>query len=132
KPKTKVRNLTDRPLDVQIRVGAILRKAYRLRPGSSKTLRSREIYSKYSPRGHSTFYYDGSCEPYVWIHMTYSAYCSTAKQQYVSLDDLEACRVLTICEDSVKRAFTQYVSLEELEACRVVTICEDSVKRTFT
>ncbi|KAH9310515.1 hypothetical protein KI387_025550, partial [Taxus chinensis] len=80
-------------------------KAYRLKPGSRKILRSREIYRKYSPHGHSTFYYDGSCEPYVWIH-AYFASSSTVKQKYVSLDELEACRVVSIYEDSVKRAFT--------------------------
>ncbi|KAH9310513.1 hypothetical protein KI387_025548, partial [Taxus chinensis] len=50
-PKTKVRNLTDRPLDVQIRVGVILKKAYRLKLGSSKTLRSRgDIQQVFTPR----------------------------------------------------------------------------------
>ncbi|GLJ44791.1 hypothetical protein SUGI_0942160 [Cryptomeria japonica] len=105
-PQTKVRNLTDKPLYVQIRVGAILRKAYRVKAGCSKTLSSTNICTKYSPQGHSTFYYDGSCEPYVWIHTPTFAACSTAKQQYVSLADLEACRVLSVCQDSMKTAFS--------------------------
>ncbi|GLJ44784.1 hypothetical protein SUGI_0942050 [Cryptomeria japonica] len=105
-PKTKVRNLTDKPLYVQIRVGAILRKAYRVKPGCTKTLSCSSICNNYSPNGQSTFYYDGSCEPYVWIHTPTFAAWSIAKQQYVSLADLEACRVLSVCQDSLKTDFS--------------------------
>ena len=104
--KTKVRNLTEEPLYLQIRVGVILRKVYRLDPGCTKTLSCSNICSKYYPRNHDTFYYDETCEPYVWFHTdAFAAWCS-AKQQYASLADLEACRVISVCQDSIKPSFS--------------------------
>lgn len=105
KPKTRVRNLTDRPVDIQIRVGSILMKAYTLKPGCCKTLRRRKIYSDYSTdHGGRGFFYDRSCEPYVWIHSpTHAAeYLMSpmpAKQQYISLDELREYVEMKICMD---------------------------------
>lgn len=104
-PETKIRNLTDKPVDVQIRVGSMLMKAYRLRPGRAKTLRRNSIYNKYASGGKNAFYYEGSSEPYVWIHSS-SACSVTAKQQFVSLDDLRSCREMTICKDAMKGSFS--------------------------
>ena len=67
--KTKVWNLIEKTLYLQIHLRSILRKSYRLNPGCTKTLGCSNICNKYSPaEGHDTFYYDGSYEPYIWIH----------------------------------------------------------------
>ena len=55
KSKTRVKNLTDRPVDIQIRVGSILMKAYMLKLGCSKMLRSSNIYISYSNKVESNF-----------------------------------------------------------------------------
>ncbi|KAH9310512.1 hypothetical protein KI387_025547, partial [Taxus chinensis] len=103
--ESKVRNLTDRPVEVQIRVGSILRKAYRLGPGCTKTLYPSRIKHKYSPRGETAVLYEGRCEPYVWIHSS-TANLATAKKQFLSLHDLKTCGEMKICKDSGNGAFT--------------------------
>ena len=111
KSKTRVKNLTDWPLEIQIRVGSILMKAYTLKPGCSKTLRRSNIYRSYSIKGESSFYSEGSCEPYVWIHCPthaakYFISSMAAKQQYISLDDLRECLEMEICMDGGNATFS--------------------------
>lgn len=108
--KTAVRNLTDRPVEIQIRVGSILMKTYTLKPGCSKMLRRKKIYRSYAPRAKSSYFYDGRSEPYVWIHSpTHSAkYLMSpmpAKQQYISLDDLRECLEMEICMNGGNGSF---------------------------
>eukprot|EP01018_Ginkgo_biloba_P015352 Gb_40425 [translate_table: standard] len=104
--KTRVRNQTDRPIYLQIRVGAILIKSYTLNPGRTKILGHTNILRRYSPRGESTFYYDGNCEPYVWIHMDSNAFSTMVKHQYVSLHDLRQCLDISISKDKLKGTFS--------------------------
>ncbi|KAF9618369.1 hypothetical protein IFM89_001004 [Coptis chinensis] len=46
---TRIWNLTDRPIELQIRVGSILKRGHTLKPGSSKRLDSKNIYKAYMP-----------------------------------------------------------------------------------
>ncbi|KAL5995880.1 hypothetical protein ACLOJK_025953 [Asimina triloba] len=46
---TRVWNLTERPIDLQIRVGSLLKRAHTLKPGSSKRLKCKSIYKAYMP-----------------------------------------------------------------------------------
>ncbi|MED6143854.1 hypothetical protein PIB30_009930 [Stylosanthes scabra] len=46
---TRIWNLSDRPVEVQIRVGSILKKVHTLKPGSSKRVDSKRIYKAYMP-----------------------------------------------------------------------------------
>ncbi|GLJ44778.1 hypothetical protein SUGI_0941870 [Cryptomeria japonica] len=103
--ETKVRNLTEGPVEVHIRVGSELRKAYRVGPGCAKTLKRTKIRDHYSPSGESAAIFNGKSEPYVWIHSS-KANWATAKKQYLTLDDLKACTEVKICNDSGKGAFT--------------------------
>lgn len=111
KSKTRVQNLTEWPVDIQIRVGSILAKAYTLKPGCTKTLRRSKIYSSYSSKGESSFFNDGSYEPYVWIHNSshaakYFISPTAAKQQYISLDDLSASLEMKIYMDGGNGGFS--------------------------
>lgn len=125
KSKTRLKNLTDSPVDIQIRVGSILMKAYTLKPGCSKTLRRSNIYRSYSIKGESSFFSDGSCEPYVWIHCPthaakYFISPMAAKQQYISLDDLREYLEIEICMDGGNASFSVLKisrSYWEFEAC---------------
>lgn len=88
--KTKVRNLTEEPIDLQIRVGSTLKNVYTLRAGKGKTLDCRKMYMSYAPsrsHGAAALYYDESCQPYVWIHNP-NGFGRMVKQQYMSLEDL--------------------------------------------
>eukprot|EP01018_Ginkgo_biloba_P027024 Gb_09629 [translate_table: standard] len=105
--KTKLRNLTDRPIDLQIRVGSILKKAYTVKPGRTKTLDCRKIYMAYAPRGHNAFYYDETCQPYVWIHNS-NDFSRMVKQQYISLEDLRDCSEIKICRDPRRGTVSVY------------------------
>ncbi|KAJ4956138.1 hypothetical protein NE237_012921 [Protea cynaroides] len=105
---TRIRNLTDKPLELQIRVGSILKKGHTLKPGSSKRLNCKSIYKAYMPRavgggGEGTmnllYYYDETCHPYVWIHDSLSNFSRMVKQQYISLDDLRDCSEINIFRD---------------------------------
>ncbi|KAL6971446.1 hypothetical protein U1Q18_031122, partial [Sarracenia purpurea var. burkii] len=49
--RTRVWNLSDKPLELQIRVGSILKRVYTLKPGSSKRLQCKIIYKAYKPSG---------------------------------------------------------------------------------
>jgi len=110
--KTRVRNMTDRPVDIQIRAGSMLIKAYRVKPGCCKMLSSRKIYSSCPAHsGNKTSnIYNWNWEPYVWIHSpTHAAKYvmppMAAKQQYVSVDDLRECTEMKICLDGDKGTF---------------------------
>ena len=94
---TRIWNLSDRPVELQIRVGSILKKIHTLKPGSSKRLKSKSIYKAYMPgRSGSVggslksllYYYDETYHPYIWIHDTGCHSLRMAKQQYISLEDL--------------------------------------------
>ncbi|KAM7256624.1 hypothetical protein ACFE04_012365 [Oxalis oulophora] len=94
---TRVYNLSDRPVELQIRVGSILKKVHTLKPGSSKRLKCKSIYKAYIP-GNSSFgaagvknlsyYYDEACQPYIWVHDTGGDSARMVRQQYLSLEDL--------------------------------------------
>ncbi|CAJ1941252.1 unnamed protein product [Sphenostylis stenocarpa] len=94
---TRIWNLSDRPVELQIRVGSILKKIHTLKPGSSKRLKCKSIYKAYMPgRSGSVggslksllYYYDETSHPYIWIHDTGCHSLRMAKQQYISLEDL--------------------------------------------
>ncbi|XP_030974930.1 uncharacterized protein LOC126689314 [Quercus robur] len=94
---TRIWNLSDRPVELQIRVGSILKKVHTLKPGFSKRLKCKSIYKAYMPgkSGISNggmksllYYYDETCHPYVWINDTGGDSLRMVKQQYISLDDL--------------------------------------------
>lgn len=94
---TRIWNLSDRPVELQIRVGSILKKVHTLKPGSSKRLKCKSIYKAHMPgkSGNGNggmksllYYYDETCHPYVWIHDTGGDSLRMVKQQYISLEDL--------------------------------------------
>jgi len=108
--KTKVRNLTEKPIDLQIRVGSTVKNAYTVRAGKEKTLDCRKIYMSYaSSRSHgaAAFYYDESCQPYVWIHNP-SEFNRLVKQQYISLEDLRDYSEIKICKEPGRGSFAVY------------------------
>ncbi|KAF5191771.1 Ring zinc finger protein [Thalictrum thalictroides] len=107
---TRVWNLTDRPVELQIRVGSILKKGHTLKPGSSKRLKCKNIYKTYMPNRNSNmeggecmknllYYYDETCHPYVWIHDCVGNSSRMVKQQYISLDDLREFSEIKIFRD---------------------------------
>ncbi|XP_059454980.1 uncharacterized protein LOC132185190 [Corylus avellana] len=105
---TRIWNLSDRPVELQIRVGSILKKVHTLKPGSSKRLKCKSIYKAYMP-GKSggggggmkslLYYYDETCHPYVWINETGGDSLRMVKQQYISLEDLRDCSEIRIFRD---------------------------------
>lgn len=114
---TRVWNLSDRPIELQIRVGSILKKVHTLKPGSSKRLKSKKIYKAYVPGGSSgcgkgdssggvarsfLYYYDETCHPYIWIHDTKGDFSRMVRQQYISLEDLRDCSEIKIFRDNLK------------------------------
>uniref|UniRef100_A0A5B7BD52 Uncharacterized protein n=1 Tax=Davidia involucrata TaxID=16924 RepID=A0A5B7BD52_DAVIN len=113
---TRIWNLSDKPVELQIRVGTILKKGHTLKPGSSKRLKCKSIYKAYMPTSSSTststrgggggggmrsllYYYDETCHPYVWIHDSVGDFSRMVKQQYISLDDLRDCSEIRIFRD---------------------------------
>lgn len=113
---TRVWNLSDRSIELQIRVGSILKKVHTLKPGSSKRLKSKKIYKAYVPGGSNTnknggggsvarsflYYYDETCHPYIWVHDTASDFSRMGRQQYISLEDLRDCSEIKIFRDHLK------------------------------
>ena len=117
---TKVWNLSDRSVELQIRVGSLLKKVHTLKPGSSKQLNSKSIYKTYLPQGDdendvcnnnsglvkkysNVYYYDETCSPYVWIHDAGGSFSRVqVKQQYISLEDLRDCSEIKIFRDHQK------------------------------
>ncbi|GAB4851142.1 hypothetical protein Ancab_030436 [Ancistrocladus abbreviatus] len=106
--RTRIWNLTDRPIELQVRVGSILKKVHTLKPGSSKKLNSKSIYKAYMPDGRAAgnaevkrflYYYDEGCQPYLWIHDTGGGFSRMVKQQYISLEDLRDYSEIRIYRD---------------------------------
>ncbi|KAL6581802.1 hypothetical protein OROMI_005816 [Orobanche minor] len=96
---TRFWNLTDNPIELQIRVGSTLKRVHTLKPGSSKRLKRKNIYKAYMPgimkanninKGSLLYYnHDETYDhPYIWIHDTVCDFSRMGKQQYISLDDL--------------------------------------------
>jgi len=105
---TRIWNLSDRPVELQIRVGSILKKVHTLKPGSSKRLKCKSIYKAYMPGKSGSggggmksllYYYDETCHPYVWINETGGDSLRMVKQQYISLEDLRDCSEIRILRD---------------------------------
>lgn len=108
---TRIYNLSDRPVELQIRVGSILKKVHTLKPGSSKRVKRKHIYKAYVPhagriRGSDVgglksllYYYDETCHPYIWIHDIGGNSLRMVKQQYLSLEDLKEFSEIRILRD---------------------------------
>ena len=113
---SRIWNLSDRPVELQIRVGSILKKVHTLKPGSSKRLKCKSIYKAYMPgkNGSSSssggdvinggmksllYYYDETCHPYIWINDTGTDSMRMVKQQYISLEDLRDYSEIRIFRD---------------------------------
>ncbi|CAN4112747.1 unnamed protein product [Withania somnifera] len=75
---TRIWNFTDKSIELQIRVGSILKKVHTLKPGSSKRLNFKKIYKAYMP----------GCD-----------FSRMVKQQYISLEDLRDCSEIRIFRD---------------------------------
>ncbi|CAL1396929.1 unnamed protein product [Linum trigynum] len=116
---TRIWNLSDRPIELQVRVGSILKKVHTLKPGSSKRLKCKSIYKAYMPGGggrggrgggvggdggsggtrNLLYYYDETCQPYIWVHDTGGDFTRMVKQQYLSLEDLRECCEIRVLRD---------------------------------
>ncbi|KAL5541671.1 hypothetical protein UlMin_009381 [Ulmus minor] len=105
---TRIWNLNDKPVELQIRVGSILKKVHTLKPGSSKRLKCKSIYKAYMPGSNGVngggmksmlYYYDQTCHPYVWIHESGGDSMRMVKQQYISLEDLRDFSEIRIFRD---------------------------------
>ncbi|KAI4345567.1 hypothetical protein L6164_012675 [Bauhinia variegata] len=105
---TRIWNLSDRPVELQIRVGSILKKVHTLKPGSSKRMKCKSIYKAYMPGSSGNgdggiksllYYYDETCHPYIWIHDTGGGSLRMVKQQYISLEDLRDSSEIRIFRD---------------------------------
>ncbi|KAL5714695.1 hypothetical protein ACHQM5_016621 [Ranunculus cassubicifolius] len=106
---TRVCNLTDRPVELQVRVGSMLKKAHTLQPGSSKRLNCKTMYKSYMPSDDGSdgmkrllYYCDEASHPYIWIHDTAGDFSRMVKQQYISLEDLRDCSEIRISIDTQK------------------------------
>ncbi|KAG8370160.1 hypothetical protein BUALT_Bualt14G0088400 [Buddleja alternifolia] len=108
-------DFSDKPIELQIRVGSILKKVHTLKPGSSKRLKSKKIYKAYIPgkatnKGNGNgggmrsllYYYDETCHPYIWIHDLGCDFSRMVKQQYISLEDLRDCSEIRVFRDHQK------------------------------
>ncbi|GFP83976.1 hypothetical protein PHJA_000541200 [Phtheirospermum japonicum] len=112
---TRIWNLSDKPIELQIRVGSILKRVHTLKPGSSKRLKAKKIYKAYMPGKSSSnnnnnsdgiksllYYYDETCHPYIWIHDTGCDFSRMVKQQYISLEDLRDFSEIRVVRDHQK------------------------------
>ncbi|XP_019058664.1 PREDICTED: probable E3 ubiquitin-protein ligase LUL4 [Tarenaya hassleriana] len=105
---TRFSNLGDRPIELQIRVGSILRRVHTLKPGRSKRLKHGHIYRAYMPGGGGDnlgellYGYDETCRPYIWVHDTGMDFSRMVKQQYISLEDLRDCSEIRVFRDREK------------------------------
>ncbi|XP_076905427.1 uncharacterized protein LOC143561187 [Bidens hawaiensis] len=116
---TRIWNMSDRAIELQIRVGSILKKVHTLKPGSSKRLKSKKIYKAYVPSGGNggdgakggdhggrarsfLYYYDETCHPYIWVNDTAGDFSRMVRQQYISLEDLRDCSEIKIFRDHIK------------------------------
>lgn len=107
---TRIWNLSDNTVELQIRVGSILKKVHTLKPGCSKRVKSKAIYKAYMPsageggRGMKSllYYYDEACQPYIWIHDVCGDFARVVKEQYLSLHDLRECSEIRILRDQLR------------------------------
>ncbi|KAF9605546.1 hypothetical protein IFM89_017565 [Coptis chinensis] len=122
---TRVWNLTDRTVELQIRVGSILKKRHTLKPGSSKKLKCKSIYRTYMPNKYSDdgggvknllYSYDDMYHPYVWIHDCVGNSSRMVKQQYISLDDLRYFSEIKIFRDH-QRGSISVLKKQRTEFC---------------
>lgn len=71
-------NLSDRPIELQIRVGSILKKVHTLKPCSSKRLKCKSIYKAYMPnRSGSTSSGGMKSNITMMKHVTFTFGCTT-------------------------------------------------------
>ncbi|CAK7333013.1 unnamed protein product [Dovyalis caffra] len=106
---SRVWNLSDRPIELQIRVGSIQKKVHTLKPGSSKRLKCKSIYKAFMPGRSGSgsnggmksllYYFDEACHPYIWVHDTGGDFSRMVKQQYISLEDLRDFSEIRIFRD---------------------------------
>ncbi|CAN8269930.1 unnamed protein product [Cochlearia groenlandica] len=98
---TRFLNLSDRPVEIQIRVGSILKRVHTLKPGRSKRLRHSNIHKSYvaDQEERRWLYSDDTCLPYIWLHETGTDLSRMVKQQYVSLDDLRDYSEIRVFKD---------------------------------
>ncbi|KFK38050.1 hypothetical protein AALP_AA3G063700 [Arabis alpina] len=98
---TRFWNFSDRPVELQIRVGSILKRVHTLKPGRSKRLRHSNIQRAYvaDQEGRRWLYYDDTSLPYVWVHETGTDLSKMVKQQYVSLEDLRDYSEIRVYKD---------------------------------
>ncbi|KAE8714585.1 RING/U-box superfamily protein isoform 1 [Hibiscus syriacus] len=108
---TRVWNHSDRAVELQVRVGSILKKVHTLKPGCSKRLKCKSIYKAYMPGGGGgsngggggmkslLYYYDQTCHPYIWVHDRVGDSSRMVKQQYISLEDLRDCSEIRVFRD---------------------------------
>ncbi|KAG9457996.1 hypothetical protein H6P81_002504 [Aristolochia fimbriata] len=128
RPGTRIWNLTERPIELQIRVGSILKKGHTLKPGRSKRLRCKAIYKAYMPSsGTGGLYYDEMCQPYVWIHDTVGELgrSRVVKQQYLSLEDLRDFSEIRVVRDHHRGCILEETALPDKmdpESCTSSTI----------
>ncbi|KAI4368317.1 hypothetical protein MLD38_016890 [Melastoma candidum] len=101
---TRIWNLSDGPVELQIRVGFILKKVHTLRPGCSKRVKGKSIYKAYMPTGARSLlhYYDEACQPYVWINDLRGDLSRVVREQYLSLNDLRECSEIRILRDELR------------------------------
>lgn len=104
---TRIWNLSDKPVELQVRVGSILKKVHTLKAGGSKRLKCKSIYKAYMPKNGGMmmrsmlYYYDETCHPYIWVNDAGGDYSSSrmVKQQYISLEDLRNCSEIRVFRD---------------------------------
>ncbi|XP_050218582.1 uncharacterized protein LOC126669215 [Mercurialis annua] len=108
---SRIYNLSERPIELQVRVGSILKRVHTLKPGCSKRLKCKSIYKAYMPVGggggknneaglkNLLYYFDETCHPYIWIHDTGADFSRMVKQQYISLEDLRDYSEIRIFRD---------------------------------
>ncbi|ERN12356.1 hypothetical protein AMTRI_Chr01g137440 [Amborella trichopoda] len=103
---TKIWNLTEKPIDLQIRVGSILKKAHTVKPGKYKKLGCKSIYrTTMATEDGSLYMCDETCRPYVWVHERGES-TRMVKQQYISIEDLRDHSDIRVCRDHVKGIIT--------------------------
>ncbi|KAL1548563.1 hypothetical protein AAHA92_16780 [Salvia divinorum] len=110
-PGTRIWNCTEKAIELQVRVGCILKKVHTLKAGSSKRLKSKNIYKAYMPgkaKGVKDllYYYDETCHPYIWIHDAGCDFSRMLKQQYISLEDLRDCSEIKVFRDHQRGCIT--------------------------
>ncbi|XP_047313093.1 uncharacterized protein LOC124916423 [Impatiens glandulifera] len=105
---TRILNLSDKPVELQVKVGSALKKVHSLKSGSSKKLEYKTMYETYVSdgvdNGSLLDYCQETCQPYIWIHdpTLSSSPRSATKQHHISLQDLRDCSEIRIFRDHLK------------------------------